>query len=235
MTPIRLLAGAVLAAAASAGLAGYASMREQNAPLLQRLQTVHHLSDVQIAEVRRIFTASGYIGQGNPAVTRHPATVAQCEDTLTRQGIRYDNPAFEKICQARFMAPLYDPSTSRPEDAKACIDQFEFPDIPCEYPVVWVKAREAAEICTAMGKRLCDADEWEGACDGALVTPDYRFDLAKGVSAEVAIPRMRAAHNVAHAAGKRWSYGPTYQKGLCGTSGQKSPECAGDGLSLIHI
>ena len=50
------------------------------------------------------------------------------------------------------MAPLYDPSRQRPEDAKACIDQFEFPDIPCAYPVVWVKAREAAEICAGGGQ-----------------------------------------------------------------------------------
>lgn len=57
------------------------------------------------------------------------------------------------------MAPLYDPSRQSPEDAKACIDQFEFPDIPCEYPVVWDKAREAAQICAAQGKRLCDANE----------------------------------------------------------------------------
>ena len=32
-----------------------------------------------------------------------------------------------------------------------------------------------------MGKRLCDAHEWEGACEGALEAPDYRFDLARGV------------------------------------------------------
>ena len=51
------------------------------------------------------------------------------------------------------MAPLYNPDTQKPRDAKACIDQFEFPNIPCEYPVVWVKA-EAAEICQAQGKRL---------------------------------------------------------------------------------
>ena len=104
---------------------------------------------------------------------------------------------FEKICKAKYMAPLYDPSKEQPEDAKACIDQFEFPDIPCTYPVVWVKAREAAEICRAEGKRLCDADEWEGACAGSLEPPDYRFDLAKGVSPEEGIRRMRLAHNQA--------------------------------------
>ena len=42
-------------------------------------------------------------------------------------------------------------------------------------------ASEAAEICEAMGKRLCDAHEWEGACDGRLLAPDYRFDLARAV------------------------------------------------------
>ena len=59
----------------------------------------------------------------------------------------YVNPRFEKICKDKYMAPLYDPSKQKPEDAKDCIDQFEFPDIPFTYPVVWVRAREAAQIC----------------------------------------------------------------------------------------
>ena len=227
----RLLVAGLLAACASAGLAGYVSMREQNEPLLRRLQSVHHVPDAQMTEVRRIFTKSGYIGQGNPAVTRHPATTEQCEAKLKGLNVSYENPAFEKICQGKYMAPLYDPATGRAEDAKACIDQFEFPDIPCEYPVVWVKAREAAEICSAAGKRLCDAHEWEGACDGSLEPPDYRFDLAKGVADDEAIRRMRAAHNQSDAPDKRWSYGPEYKKGVCATSSQKSADCAGDGWS----
>ena len=80
--------------------------------------------------------------------------------------------------------PSINPATEKAKDARACIDQFEFPDIPCAYPVVWVRAREAAVICRAMGKRLCDAHEWEGACAGALEPPDYRFDLAKGVQSQ---------------------------------------------------
>jgi formylglycine-generating enzyme required for sulfatase activity len=125
------------------------------------------------------------------------------------------------------MAPLYDPRHERPEDARACIDQFEFPDIPCAYPVVWVKAREAAEICEAEGKRLCDAHEWEGACDGALEAPDYRFDLAQGVAPEVGLRRMRDSHNRAHLASARWSYGPDYRRGICATGSSKSPGCNG--------
>ena len=205
-------------------------MREQNEPLLRRVQSVHRLSDRQMAEVRGIFTKSGYIGQGNPAVTHHPISSEACQEKLTRLGTSYDNPAFEKICGAKYMAPLYDPATGRPQDAKACIDQFEFPDIPCEYPVVWVKAREAAEICTAMGKRLCDAHEWESACDGRLEAPDYRFDLVRD-EPQGSIQRMRAVHNRSHAPDKRWSYGPEYEKGICGTSSQKTPNCGGDGWS----
>jgi len=145
---------------------------------------------------------------------------------------RYDNPDFERICGAKFMAPLYDPRSRRPEDAKACIDQFEFPDLPCEYPVVWVKAREAAQICAAMGKRLCDAHEWEGACAGRLEPADYRFDLAAGVAPNTAVERMRSAHNKARQADKAWSYGPDYRAGICAAGSQKSPGCAGGGWNI---
>jgi len=129
------------------------------------------------------------------------------------------------------MAPLYDPAHATPEQEQACIDQFEFPDIPCAYPVVWVKAREAAELCAAEGKRLCDAHEWEGACDGRLLAPDYRFDLAAGVSPNVAVEHMRADHNRAYASSKRWSYGAEYQRGICATGSYKSPDCNGGSWS----
>jgi formylglycine-generating enzyme required for sulfatase activity len=129
------------------------------------------------------------------------------------------------------MAPLYDPARQTREDAPACIDQLEFPDVPCALPVVWVKAREAAELCEAVGKRLCDAHEWEGACAGALEAPDYRFDLARGVPPATAIERMRAAHNRSETPRRIWSYGPEYRKGVCATSSHKTPGCNGGGWS----
>jgi hypothetical protein len=206
---------------------GAESLKEQNEALLAKLQRVHGLSDSQMAAVRAIFAGSPYIGQGNPAVTQHPATRQQCEAKLQQLSINYENPQYERICGARYMAPLYDPTHETAENAKVCIDQFEFPDIPCEYPVVWVRAREAAEICTAMGKRICDADEWEGACAGQLTPPDYRFDLARGVSPEEGIHRMRIAHNSAHSGDKTWSYGPQYRKGVCAAASFKTPGCTG--------
>ena len=66
-----------LGAAALAGvilLAQHPSLQEQNEALFQQLQQVHGLSDAQMAAVRKIFAQSGYMGQGNPAVTRHPVT-----------------------------------------------------------------------------------------------------------------------------------------------------------------
>jgi len=125
---------------------GSNSLQQLNEILFRQLQSVHKLSDAQMSAIRGIFAKSGYMGQGNPAVARHPVTPEDCEAKLKKLSISYDNPRFEKICGAKYMAPLYDPATQKPEDAKACIDQFEFPDIPCAYPVVWVKAREAVRL-----------------------------------------------------------------------------------------
>ena len=233
MIPLRLRSVAIgtLFAVALSTVAA-ATLAENNERLLRELQRVHALSEAQMTAIRAIFARSGVIGQGNPAIARHPQSPDQCRANLAQRSIRYDDPAFERVCGARFMAPLYDPRRQRPEEAKACIDQFEFPDIPCEYPIVWVKAREAALICEAMGKRLCDAHEWEGACAGRLEAPDYRFDLANGLAPNAAVERMRSAHNKARQADKNWSYGPAYQAGICATGSQKSPGCAGGGWNI---
>jgi formylglycine-generating enzyme required for sulfatase activity len=202
---------------------------DQREALLQEMQSVHGLSAEQMSRIRAIFAGSFAMGQGNPAIVRHPMTPTQCRENLERKRIDYANSQFERICGGKYMAPLYDPAHETAEQAQACIDQFEFPDIPCAYPVVWVKAREAAELCAAEGKRLCDAHEWEGACQGRLEPPDYRFDLAAGVSPNVAVERMRGAHNRAYAASKRWSYGPEYQRGVCAAGSSKTPGCQGGG------
>jgi Sulfatase-modifying factor enzyme 1 len=220
-----LLAACGLLTAAAPGPA----FQEQNEALLRALQQAHGLDDPTMQRIRAIFEHSGYIGQGNPAIVRHPMTLEQCRAARERAPQPDDEAAFARTCGGPFMAPLYDPTRERAGDARSCIDQYEFPDMPCAYPVVWVKAREAAQICDAMGKRMCDAHEWEGACQGALEPPDYRFDLARGMSDTVAVNRMRDAHNRAHAADKRWSYGPAYRTGVCATGSQKTPGCQGGG------
>ena len=222
-----LLAGALVVV-----LGQTPSLQQQNEALFRKLQQVHALSNVQMSAIRQIFAKSGYMGQGNPAITHHPLKPEEARAKLVRLGIDYADPKFEKICGAKYMAPLYNPAAELPEDARTCIDQFEFPDIPTEYPVIWVKAREAAEICWIMGKRLCDAHEWEGACAGSLEPPDYSWDLAKGLSPAAAIQRMKIAHNQWFNSTKTWSYGRAYKTGVCATSSQKSPGCDGGGWNI---
>ncbi len=224
---LRTAALLILSGLSGTAALAQATLAQDNAELLRELQATHDLTPTQMQRIRAIFSGSRIIGQGNPAVTQHRLTPEQCRARLGQQGVNYANARFERICGAKYMAPLYDPAKERPEDAKACIDQFEFPDIPCAYPVVWVKAREAAQLCAAEGKRLCDAHEWEDACQGSAQPPDYRFDLAVGVPPEVGLRRMRAAHNAAHARDRRWSYGPQYRTGICATGSFKSPGCNG--------
>jgi hypothetical protein len=219
----------VLVAMAGFGAVPTTTLKEQNEALFRQLKEVRGLTETQVVAVRRIFEKSGYMGQGNPAITKHPVTPEQCEAALKAKGIQYANPRFEKICGGKYLAPLYDPATQQPEDATTCIDQFEFPNVPCAYPVVWTKASEAAEVCWAVGERLADAHEWEGACEGNLQPADYHFEALKGLEPNAAINRMRSAHNAADAPKKRWSYGPEYKKGICGTSSGKTAGCNGGG------
>jgi hypothetical protein len=55
-------------------LAGAQSLKERNEALLKKLQKVHGLSEQEVDSIRAIFRESGFIGQGNPAITQHPVT-----------------------------------------------------------------------------------------------------------------------------------------------------------------
>jgi hypothetical protein len=217
---------------AAVDAAGQTALEQQNELLFQQLQAVHELNAGQMQKIRAIFAQSKVIGQGNPAVTRHPVTSQQCTTMLQQQSVQYGNSVFERICGGKFMAPLFDPQQGSAEGAKACIDQFEFPNIPCTYPVVWVKAREAAQMCEAEDKRICDAHEWEGACAGSLQPADYGFNLYQGEKPGVAIQHMRTAHNLTDFGSKSWSYGPDYKRGVCATGSAKTPGCPGGNWQL---
>ncbi len=217
-----LAAGMIALAGFTAPAAAQSTLKQANAVLFQQLEKVHHLSSAQIARVQEIFARSGFMGQGNPKITRHPMTPEQCQARIPSGG--YDNARNTRICGDKYMAPLYDPRTESASDARACIDQFEFPNIPCTYPVVWVKAKEAAEVCAAVGKRLCDAHEWEGACAGALEPPDYPFGAGS-------VAAMRAIHNRKYEASASWAYGPAFQRGICAQNSTKSASCGGGGFN----
>ncbi len=232
VAPLALLSLLALLGALSTPAAVAETFAEQNERLFRELREVLAPTPAQMEALRAIWARSGVIGQGNPAISRHPATPEECRARLATACITYEDARFEAICGGKYMAPLYDPARQRPEEATVCIDRFEFPNIPCAYPVVWARAREAVEVCEALGKRLCDAHEWEGACAGALGPADYRFDLAAGVDAATAVRRMRDAHNRAYAPSKSWSYGPEYRNGVCAAGSAKSPKCEGGGWTI---
>lgn len=84
---------------------GETTLSAQNELLFQQLQEEHGLSDDQMRNIRAIFARSGFIGQGNPAVSQHPETPQQCLEKLAKQSVHYANSDFEQGCGAKYMAP----------------------------------------------------------------------------------------------------------------------------------
>ncbi|GAB4260972.1 MAG: hypothetical protein Kow0013_05050 [Pararhodobacter sp.] len=200
------------------------TLAQNNEAMLQEMQRERGLSGAQMARIREIFAGSSWIGQGNPAITRHPLTPEEAAQRLggSVESVRrrYRNARFERICGHPYEVPLYNPETERPEDARVCVFMFEYPNVPLAYPVVWVTAREAALLCAAEGARIGDAHEWEGAAAGQLLPPDYQFQLGSHGA-------MRAWHN-AHYANTRDLYSiGSWRAGVCATGSFKSPSCNG--------
>lgn len=203
-----------------------ATLEEQRARILERMKRELGVGDAQIALLRAIFNASEWLGQGNPKARRPAMTQAECRSIRRKAHLH----AGSAVCGSANMVAVYDPSLGQTErDAAVCIDQYEFPNIPCEYPVVWVRASEASAICKTLGKRLCDAHEWEGACAGRLLPPekDYPWDqMPRAYIGELRTKRrllMEYLHNESRDI--VWAYGPTKDHQKCGTQARKDPRC----------
>jgi len=147
----------------------------------------------------------------------HPASRATCVNKVLQSGVISENDLNKQMCGARWMVPV--PVKGRsPSTAKVCIDQFEFPNLPCEYPVVWTSASEAQRICQSMGKRLCNSFEWEGACAG-------------GIETRTPFAGQRGEHNAQRE--KVWAFqwiaslaNTTESRGTCGVYTPNDPEIA---------
>lgn len=195
------------------------TLEEQRAALLRRMGPVLRLTDEQLAAVKTLIEHSTLMGQGNPPVTKYPLTRKECrEKRNSLGGFEPDEPR----CGAPFMAPIYDPTMGETAaTAKACMDRYEFPGIPCEHPLVYASAREAVELCAAIGKRLCDAHEWEGACAGAVHAPEDEYFFGK----------ERKDGKYYHNRDREitWAYGLKKNHALCGTTSHKSDKCTSSG------
>lgn len=137
--------------------------------------------DKEIAALREIIGDSRVISEGNPDISEHPMKRSECYRIRKDAGLESPKALAElakkeSVCKARYMVPV----TGKPDAGvtPVCIDQYEFPDIPCEYPTVYASAKQASDMCRAVGKRLCDAHEWEGACAGELrkAEDEYLWD-----------------------------------------------------------
>ena len=198
------------------------TLDEQRSAMLRRMKIMLRLDDAQLDAARKVFSLSHIAGQGNPAIVEYGLTRAECKSRRDEAHVvELEHP----VCGGPYMMPLYDPKAGETEaDAKACIDEYEFPDMPCDYPVTWVSPREAAQLCESVGKRICDAHEWEGGCAGALHSPDVEYAWGK--------PRkeMKMRHNADREI--IWAYGPEKNLDLCGTASKKSKKCEKSGWKL---
>lgn len=192
----------------------------QREHILDLLARELHADARSLQRVRAIFEHSAILGQGNPSISVHPISLEQCEARRRERPLRPGDAQ----CGSPYMVALYDPSRERAGDARVCIDQFEFPSVPCEYPVVHVRASEAAELCEALGKRLCDAHEWEGACAGALLPASSEYAWGSDRAT------MRAHHNASRQL--IWAYGPQQNHALCATNSFKTAGCPGSGYGV---
>jgi sulfatase modifying factor 1 len=191
------------------------TLAERNEALLTNMQRALGLGPDAMDAVRAVFHGSDWIGQGNPKPTHHPLTRAEC---LERRAHASRVAPADLRCGAPNMVPLYDPAAGESAaTAKQCIDQFEFPNIECEYPVVWVRANEAQALCHALGKRLCDAHEWEGACAGAVKSPDSEYAWGER---RIMMQYLHNQHREIV-----WSYGKEKNHALCATGSKKGPKC----------
>ncbi|MCB1359567.1 MAG: hypothetical protein KDJ96_00035, partial [Rhodobacteraceae bacterium] len=126
------------------------TLQQNNEVMFQQMQQWRGLSAATMGRIRAIFAGAPHMGQGNPAVTRHPMTP---DEAAQRQGgsvdsVRraYRNARFERICGHPYEVPLYDPATQTPEDATVCAFMFEYPNVPLVYPVTWVRADQAVAL-----------------------------------------------------------------------------------------
>lgn len=193
------------------------TLEAQREALFETMRKRMGLADEAVERIRSIFQSTKVMSQGNPKTTRHPMTRAQCRKIRKEAGLQETN---NPICGAKNMVPLFDPGAGQTErDARVCIDQFEFPGLACEYPVVFVRANQAAELCLAVGKRICDAHEWEGACAGALKPPEQEYFWGP--------ERIETSYKHNKPREIRWAYGLQKDHSKCATGSFKNRKCSG--------
>jgi len=194
------------------------TLADQRDAMIARMIEMGVLDASKEGALRAIVERSRILGQGNPAAVDHPMTRRECMDRRKAAGVR-ETP--EPICGSPFMTPIYDPTRQKKSEATVCIDRYEFPSMPCDYPVTWVTTQEAMQICGVLDKRLCDAHEWEGACAGRVLSPEDDYDWRGPRKSQSGL------HNLHREI--LWAYGPEKDHSKCATQSHRSKSCATSG------
>jgi sulfatase modifying factor 1 len=192
------------------------TIEEQRDAMFTRMRAVLGVTDDQVAAMKAILEKNAWAGQGNPEVTEYALTRAQCRERRAAAGV-VDEPS--TVCGAPNMVPVPGPDGA----PQVCIDRYEFPNVACDYPVTWASAKHAHEICRAIGKRMCDAHEWEGACAGTVLPVEQEYEFRRGSRKD-----MKHFHNASREI--RWAYGPAKDHAKCGTGSRKTEKCTTQGI-----
>lgn len=198
------------------------TLTEQREAMLRRMKVMLRLGDAELAELGKIFDKSKIISQGNPEITEYAMTRKECRERREAAGVLEEE---DERCGAPFMSPIWNAKAGETSaQARVCVDRYEFPGIPCEYPVTWISAREAALACKAIGKRLCDAHEWEGACAGSLLPAEAEYAFNK--------PRKESKNRHNREREITWAYGAAKDFSKCAMGSKKSKKCERSGWKV---
>jgi formylglycine-generating enzyme required for sulfatase activity len=192
-----------------------------------RLEEEFRVPADALAKVTEIVLASNWLGFGNPKMSKPAMSRDECRERRSGAKVWVGDDR----CPSKNMVLVYDPARQSKEEATVCIDQYEFPNIACEYPIVWVRAVEASALCEALGKRLCWAHEWEGACAGALLSTSDEYPhaaLPKYLDEPSRLRDRRVQLEYRHNDGRdvRWAYGATKDNSRCAMGSTKNDSCA---------
>jgi hypothetical protein len=173
----RLVIGGVVLGAAIAAFV----LVKPKAPGAADVPADGELDDVPVAVV----SASASASASEPPKPPPPAYVRENEDSAAACGkgmLLVDGvycPFVGHTC-ARFLDEPKDICASFGPDVlcegrlvhrRFCVDRFEYPNLDGVKPAVLVSFDEARAACDVEGKRLCDAEEWEFACEGPGMWP----------------------------------------------------------------
>ncbi|MBI3555314.1 MAG: SUMF1/EgtB/PvdO family nonheme iron enzyme [Deltaproteobacteria bacterium] len=147
------------------------SVFEPGAEQQRQAELLRRTLDVDRREANGAGCAAGMV--------RVAGKMQNAAETIARQnGACLDagwNPKF--LCTKFDAAKLAGP-TQRQKALDYCIDRYEFPNIPGEYPGVLLSFTDGERICEAEGKHLCNEDEWTFACEGPAALP-YPYGYAR--------------------------------------------------------